>query len=87
MECVTVPRRSRFTLDVDICLSGGGDPLLIVSLAAELSVLVHTCKRQSSTFTAVVVFKKTPLKVKSVLNIWTMCSYLSVLEHVDHTFR
>lgn len=42
---LTAPRRSRCTLDVDICLSGGGDPLLIVSLAAELSVLVHACKR------------------------------------------
>lgn len=31
--------------------------------------------------------KETPLKVKSLLNIWTMCSYLSVLEHADHTFR
>lgn len=42
---LTAPRRSRCTLDVDICLGGGGDPLLIVSLTAELSVLVHTCKR------------------------------------------
>lgn len=39
------PRRSQVTLDVDVGLSGGGDPLLIVSFAAELSILVHACKR------------------------------------------
>lgn len=33
----------RFTFDVDVCFSGRGDTLRIVSFTAELSVLVHTC--------------------------------------------
>lgn len=33
-----------FTFDVDVCFSGGGDTLGVVSFAAELNVLVHTCK-------------------------------------------
>ena len=37
------PRSPIFTFDVDISFSGGGDTLLVVSLTAELSVLVHTC--------------------------------------------
>lgn len=34
-----------FTFDVDICFSGGGETFRVVRLAAELSVLVHTCNR------------------------------------------
>ncbi len=44
LECLNSPqKRLSFTFDVDICLSGGGDTLRVVSFAAELSVLVHTC--------------------------------------------
>lgn len=38
------PTRLIFTFDVDARLPGGGDTLVVVSLAAELRVLVHTCK-------------------------------------------
>lgn len=43
LECVTAPERPGFTFDVDICFSGGGDTLRVVSFTAKLSVLVHTC--------------------------------------------
>lgn len=43
LECLTAPKRPRFTFDVDICFSGSGDTLVVVSLTAKLSVLVHTC--------------------------------------------
>lgn len=33
-----------FTFDVDAGFSGGGDALVVVGLAAELSVFVHACK-------------------------------------------
>lgn len=33
-----------FTFDVDAGFSGGGDTLVVVSLAAELRVFVHSCK-------------------------------------------
>lgn len=43
LECLTAPKRPSFTFDVDICFSGGGDTLRVVSFTAKLSVLVHTC--------------------------------------------
>lgn len=43
LECLTAPKRPSVTFDVDICFSGSGDTLAVVSLTAKLSVLVHTC--------------------------------------------
>lgn len=43
LESLKGPKTPSFTFDVDICFSGGGDTLRVVSFAAELSVLVHTC--------------------------------------------
>lgn len=60
-----------------------------MSLAAELSVLVHACERHVGKDRVALSLqckfekKKTLLEVKSVLNIWTMCSYLSMPEHND----
>lgn len=61
-----------------------------MSLAAELSVLVHACERHVGKDRVALSLqckfkkkKKTLLEVRSVLNIWTMCCYLSMPEHND----